>query len=140
MTVVELFRLAQGDQPDISITIESVADGVTSPSMALSSISKSVTSNSFTTILINFNDLPGNGGVLVSNKDSFWLETLANVMSTKADQNWDRLNFQAGANGATVGFYNNTSRTNVLTTKPAVPYGQYAFCPNHRYRTRISEC
>ncbi|XP_006457913.1 hypothetical protein AGABI2DRAFT_64785 [Agaricus bisporus var. bisporus H97] len=71
-----------GDQPDISISIESVADGVISPSMALSSISKSITSDSFTTVLINFNDLPGNGGTL-------------------ADQNWDRISFQAGNNGAT---------------------------------------
>ncbi|KAF5358065.1 hypothetical protein D9756_001355 [Leucocoprinus leucothites] len=71
-----------GDQPDISITIQSVADTVDGPAIPLSAISKTVTSGAFTTVLIDFSNLPGSGSPL-------------------GDANWDRITVQAGANGAT---------------------------------------
>ncbi|KAJ3573779.1 hypothetical protein NP233_g2216 [Leucocoprinus birnbaumii] len=71
-----------GDQPDISIQIQSQADSVNGPSIPLSSISKTVTSNAFTSVLIDFSNLPGTGAPL-------------------GDGNWDRITIQAGGNGAT---------------------------------------
>lgn len=58
--------IPQGDQPDISIQIQSVADNVNSDNIPLSAISSSVTANEFTSLLINFSNLPGTGSVLVS--------------------------------------------------------------------------
>ncbi|KAF9448877.1 glycoside hydrolase family 44 protein [Macrolepiota fuliginosa MF-IS2] len=71
-----------GDQPDISVQIQSVADDTSGPSIPLSAISTSVTSSGFTTVLIDFKNLPGTGAAL-------------------PDGNWDRIAIQAGANGAT---------------------------------------
>ncbi|GJE93305.1 glycoside hydrolase family 44 protein [Phanerochaete sordida] len=71
-----------GDQPDISFYVSSSTDNDQTSNIELTSMSTSVTTSNFTTILINFSDLPGNGGVL-------------------ATDSWDRINFQAGGNGAT---------------------------------------
>lgn len=56
----------QGAQPDLTLTIQSSADNSQSPSIALSAISQAVTSTSFSSLLVNFNDLPGTGSQLVS--------------------------------------------------------------------------
>ncbi|KAJ7237051.1 glycoside hydrolase family 44-domain-containing protein [Mycena haematopus] len=69
-----------GDQPDLTITITSSVDGTTSPNILLSALSTSIVPTAFTTLLINFNDLPGTGGVL-------------------GNGTWDRINWQAGGNG-----------------------------------------
>ncbi|KXN91516.1 Beta-mannanase/endoglucanase A [Leucoagaricus sp. SymC.cos] len=71
-----------GDQPDISIQIQSVADSVNGPNIPLSAISNSITSSGFTSVLIDFTNLPGTGAAL-------------------PDANWDRISIQAGGNGAT---------------------------------------
>ncbi|KAJ3573789.1 hypothetical protein NP233_g2215 [Leucocoprinus birnbaumii] len=70
-----------GDQPDINIQIISEADSVTGPQIPLSSISKSVTSDAFTSVLIDFKSLPGTGTPL-------------------GDANWDRITIAAGGTGA----------------------------------------
>ncbi|KAJ7604485.1 glycoside hydrolase family 44-domain-containing protein [Roridomyces roridus] len=69
-----------GDQPDLTITISSSVDGTTSPNILLSTISNTITSDAFTTCLINFSDLPGSGSAL-------------------GNGTWDRLTWQAGGNG-----------------------------------------
>lgn len=45
--------------------IQSVADSVDGPSIPLSAISKSVASDAFSTLLIDFSNLPGSGAALV---------------------------------------------------------------------------
>lgn len=45
--------------------IQSVADSVDGPSISLSAISKSVTPDAFSTVLIDFSALPGSGAALV---------------------------------------------------------------------------
>ncbi|KAJ6616303.1 glycoside hydrolase family 44-domain-containing protein [Mycena sp. CBHHK59/15] len=69
-----------GDQPDLTISISSSVDGTTSPNILLSSLSTSITAGAFTSLLINFNDLPGSGATL-------------------GNGTWDRITFQAGGNG-----------------------------------------
>ncbi|KAJ7448690.1 glycoside hydrolase family 44-domain-containing protein [Mycena galericulata] len=69
-----------GAQPDLTITISSSTDGTTSPNILLSSLSTNITSDAFTTLLINFNDLPGSGAAL-------------------GNGTWDRITWQAGGNG-----------------------------------------
>ncbi|KAJ8456851.1 hypothetical protein ONZ45_g18555 [Pleurotus djamor] len=71
-----------GAQPPLNIYFDSVADGVTSSTILLSSISQSVTNGEFTSLLIDFNNLPGSGAQL-------------------PEANWDRLSFQAQGDGAT---------------------------------------
>ncbi|KAG6825457.1 hypothetical protein H0H92_003646, partial [Tricholoma furcatifolium] len=70
-----------GDNPDVSIYLSSTGDNDNSATYALSSFGQTVYANNFTTLLMNFNDLPGTGGVL-------------------ANDTWDRITFQGGANGA----------------------------------------
>ncbi|KDR79962.1 hypothetical protein GALMADRAFT_1171670 [Galerina marginata CBS 339.88] len=70
-----------GPEPDITIFVQSTADGSQSPSIALSAISKTVVSGTFSSLLIDFNNLPGTGSQLGAGT-------------------WDRLTFQAGGNGA----------------------------------------
>ncbi|KAJ7581341.1 glycoside hydrolase family 44-domain-containing protein, partial [Mycena floridula] len=70
-----------GDEPDMSIAITSSVDGTTSPSIPLSSMSKTITSGAFTSLLIDFSALPGTGAPL-------------------GNGTWDRINFQGNANGA----------------------------------------
>ncbi|KAJ7480887.1 glycoside hydrolase family 44-domain-containing protein [Mycena latifolia] len=70
-----------GAQPDLTITISSSVDGTTSPNILLSSMSTSVTSDAFTSLLIDFRNLPGSGAAL-------------------GNGTWDRVTFQGGANGA----------------------------------------
>ncbi|KAF9014041.1 glycoside hydrolase family 44-domain-containing protein [Cyathus striatus] len=67
-----------GAQPDIQIFIQSTTDNSQSPSIPLSVLSNTVTVTEFTSLLINFNDLPELVG----------------------SDTWDRLTFQAGGNGA----------------------------------------
>ncbi|KAF9564346.1 hypothetical protein CPC08DRAFT_685127 [Agrocybe pediades] len=70
-----------GAQPDLTIVVQSTADNSQSPNIALSSISKTVVDGQFSSLLIDFNDLPGSGAQLGTGT-------------------WDRLTFQAGGNGA----------------------------------------
>ncbi|KAJ7107820.1 glycoside hydrolase family 44-domain-containing protein [Mycena epipterygia] len=69
-----------GDQPDLTITISSSVDGTTSPNILLSSLSTSITSEAFTSLLIDFRNLPGSGAAL-------------------GNGTWDRITWQAGGNG-----------------------------------------
>ncbi|KAF9051974.1 glycoside hydrolase family 44-domain-containing protein [Panaeolus papilionaceus] len=71
-----------GAQPEIQFYFESTTEGLSSPSISLSSISKTVTSDKFSSLLIDFNSLPGTGAQLGAG-------------------NWDRINIQAQGNGAT---------------------------------------
>ncbi|KAF8969727.1 glycoside hydrolase family 44-domain-containing protein [Flammula alnicola] len=71
-----------GMQPDLTIFIQSTGDNDQSPSIALSDISKTVVDGTFSSLLINFNDLPATGAQISGN------------------DTWDRLTFQAGGNGA----------------------------------------
>ncbi|KAJ7220980.1 glycoside hydrolase family 44-domain-containing protein [Mycena rebaudengoi] len=70
-----------GDQPDLTITITSSTDGATSPNILLSSLSTTITNTAFTSLLIDFSNLPGSGAAL-------------------GNGTWDRINFQGNANGA----------------------------------------
>ncbi|TFK72335.1 hypothetical protein BDN72DRAFT_334184 [Pluteus cervinus] len=70
-----------GAQPEIQVYFESTTEGVTSPSIPLTSISNTVTADKFTPILIDFKTLPGSGTSLPS-------------------ASWDRVNIQALGNGA----------------------------------------
>ncbi|PPQ74923.1 hypothetical protein CVT24_003000 [Panaeolus cyanescens] len=71
-----------GAQPEIQFYFESTTEGLSSPSISLSSISKTVTADKFSSLLIDFNSLPGTGAQL-------------------GPGNWDRINIQAQGNGAT---------------------------------------
>ncbi|PPQ99990.1 hypothetical protein CVT26_009272 [Gymnopilus dilepis] len=70
-----------GAQPDLTISIQSTTDNDASPNIVLSSISNTIADGTFSSLLINFNNLPGSGAVL-------------------GNDTWDRINFQAGGNGA----------------------------------------
>ncbi|KAK6967076.1 endoglucanase A [Favolaschia claudopus] len=70
-----------GAQPDLTITVSSSVDGTTSPNILLSALSTSITSDAFTSLLIDFRNLPGSGAAL-------------------GNGTWDRISFQGGANGA----------------------------------------
>ncbi|KAF9051973.1 glycoside hydrolase family 44-domain-containing protein [Panaeolus papilionaceus] len=70
-----------GSQPEIQIYFDSTTESITSPSIPLSAISKTVTSDKFSTLTIDFNSLPGTDGQLGAGK-------------------WDRVSIQAQANGA----------------------------------------
>uniref|UniRef100_A0A0W0EXF2 Glycoside hydrolase family 44 catalytic domain-containing protein n=1 Tax=Moniliophthora roreri TaxID=221103 RepID=A0A0W0EXF2_MONRR len=70
-----------GAQPDIQIYFTQTATDTNSPNIALSAISKEVKADGFTSLLIDFNALPGTGAPL-------------------GNGTWDRISFQGGANGA----------------------------------------
>ncbi|KAJ7062139.1 glycoside hydrolase family 44-domain-containing protein [Mycena amicta] len=70
-----------GDQPDLTITIQSSTDGSISPNILLSALSSTITSDAFTTVLIDFSDLPGSGAALGAGT-------------------WDRIVWQGGSDGA----------------------------------------
>ncbi|KAK7449720.1 hypothetical protein VKT23_013195 [Stygiomarasmius scandens] len=70
-----------GAQPDISISFSATDTDTTSPSIALSAISKEVNADDFTSLLIDFSALPGTGAPI-------------------PEANWDRITLQAGQNGA----------------------------------------
>ncbi|KAG6852563.1 hypothetical protein C0991_010935, partial [Blastosporella zonata] len=53
-----------GDNPDVTIYIQSTGDNDQSPSIPLSAFGQIITGNSFTSLLIDFNNLPGTGGQL----------------------------------------------------------------------------
>ncbi|KAF7365841.1 Endoglucanase A [Mycena venus] len=69
-----------GDNPDLTITIQSSVDGTTSSNILLSAMSTSITPDAFTSLLIDFRNLPGSGAAL-------------------GNGTWDRITWQAGANG-----------------------------------------
>ncbi|KAF7369391.1 Endoglucanase A [Mycena venus] len=69
-----------GAQPDLTITIQSSVDGTTSPNILLSALSTSITPDAFTSLLIDFRNLPGSGAAL-------------------GNGTWDRITWQAGGNG-----------------------------------------
>ncbi|GLB36669.1 putative glycoside hydrolase family 44 [Lyophyllum shimeji] len=70
-----------GAQPDVQIFVQSSTDNSQSPTIPLSAFGKTITANSFTSLLIDFSALPGTGSPL-------------------GNGTWDRITFQAGANGA----------------------------------------
>ncbi|KAI0028548.1 glycoside hydrolase family 44-domain-containing protein [Vararia minispora EC-137] len=70
-----------GTQPDVSFYLQSSTSNGQSPTIPLASMSSSVNSSAFTTIIVDFSNLPGNQGVL-------------------ATDTWNRINWQGGANGA----------------------------------------
>ncbi|KAJ7085167.1 glycoside hydrolase family 44-domain-containing protein [Mycena belliarum] len=70
-----------GAQPDLTISISSSVDGTASPNILLSSMSTSITPNAFTSLLIDFRNLPGSGAAL-------------------GNGTWDRITWQGGGNGA----------------------------------------
>ena len=84
MRIVYGFDVA-GAAPDVSISLSSTGDSDSSESIALSALSQDVNPDGFTTVTINFQDLP-DGTVLTNDT-------------------WDRVTFQGGANGAVVCFY-----------------------------------
>lgn len=59
----------QGAQPDMSIQIQSSTDNTQSPSIPLSAFGKTISASEFTTLVIDFNSLPGTGAQLV--RDGF---------------------------------------------------------------------
>ena len=89
-----------GDSPDVSISISCTTDNATTASFPLSAFGVNVTSSAFTTLLLNFNDLPGTGAAMVFN--SYVDFTPAHSLPDKPNDTWDRINFQAGGNGAVV--------------------------------------
>lgn len=72
-----------GVQPDVTISLSSTADNAASPNIPLSALSKSITADEYTTLTIDFKNLPPGGTSLPSDT-------------------WDRITFQAGGNGASV--------------------------------------
>ncbi|KAF5377193.1 hypothetical protein D9615_006454 [Tricholomella constricta] len=76
-----------GAQPDIQISIQSTADNSQSPTIPLSAFGKTIVADNFTSLLIDFNALPGTGSKLESR--------------CCGDGTWDRITFQAGGSGAT---------------------------------------
>ncbi|KAJ7862968.1 glycoside hydrolase family 44-domain-containing protein [Mycena leptocephala] len=72
-----------GAPPDLTIYISSSVDGTASPNLVLSAISTSITPDAFTSLLIDFRDLPvpGSGTAL-------------------GNGTWDRITWQASGNGA----------------------------------------
>ncbi|KAJ6483211.1 glycoside hydrolase family 44-domain-containing protein [Mycena sanguinolenta] len=69
-----------GDNLDLAISITSTTDGTTSPNILLTDMSSSIVGTAFTSLLLNFNDLPGLGSAL-------------------GNGTWDRISWQAGGNG-----------------------------------------
>ncbi|KAF9485099.1 hypothetical protein BDN70DRAFT_708241 [Pholiota conissans] len=86
-----------GAQPDLSITIQSTGDNDQSPTISLSTISKTVVDGTFSSLLIDFNNLPGTGSQL-------------------GNDTWDRLTFQAGGNGAVYHIDNIVLVDEIVTT------------------------
>ncbi|KAF9053081.1 glycoside hydrolase family 44-domain-containing protein [Panaeolus papilionaceus] len=70
-----------GAQPEVQIYFESTSEGISSPNIPLSLLSKDIKPDSFTSLLIDFSNLPGTGSEL-------------------GTANWDRINIQALGNGA----------------------------------------
>jgi hypothetical protein len=74
------------DPNSLQLSFTGTTDDAQSPSILLSAISTSITTTAFTTVIIDFNALPPSGAPLGSGA-------------------WDRITFQALANGATVSAY-----------------------------------
>jgi len=90
-----------GAQPDLTITIQSTADNSQSPNILLSDISKTVVDGAFSSLLADFNALPGSGTQLVRCLVAFARSKLTSLL--QGNGTWDRITFQAGGNGAVVG-------------------------------------
>lgn len=73
-----------GVSPDISISFTDDTAAVNSVSIPLSAFALTTSATSFTTFLLDFSSIPPNGAAL-------------------GNGTWDRLNIQAGGNGAVVG-------------------------------------
>ncbi|RDB29655.1 Beta-mannanase/endoglucanase A [Hypsizygus marmoreus] len=71
-----------GVQPDVQILIQSSTDNSQGPAIPFSAFTTPIVPDKFTTLLIDFNALPGTGSQL-------------------GNGTWDRITFQAGGNGAT---------------------------------------
>ncbi|KAF8588333.1 glycoside hydrolase family 44 protein [Ramaria rubella] len=89
-----------GAQPDLSIIIQDTVDNTQSATIPLSALSTSITANNFTSILLNFNNIPPNGATL-------------------GNGSWDRITFQAGTNGA-VYYIDNIQLISVITIAPQI--------------------
>lgn len=73
-----------GDQPDVSLDLESTTDSGSISTIPVASMtSVSINSSAWTTILLDFSNLPPSGSVL-------------------GNDSWNRIDFQAGGNGAVV--------------------------------------
>ncbi|KAL0576292.1 hypothetical protein V5O48_005701 [Marasmius crinis-equi] len=90
------FDLA-GSNPDISISLTDTATDTSSPSVPLSAFGLTPSTSSFTTYLLDFNSLPPNGGTIGNGQ-------------------WNRITFQAGANGATYHLDNIQLVTEIVVT------------------------
>ncbi|RDX55250.1 hypothetical protein OH76DRAFT_1339899 [Lentinus brumalis] len=86
-----------GAQPDLSLSFSSSTDSDSSASFPLTAMSSAVTATGWTTITVDFGNLPGNGGVLPADS-------------------WDRINFQAGGNGATFSVTNIVLLSEIIVT------------------------
>lgn len=65
MNTVDLTSYIQGAQPDLTIAIQSTGSNDQSPSIVLSTMSQTIVDGKFSSLLINFSDLPGSGAQLV---------------------------------------------------------------------------
>ena len=74
-----------GANPPIQFYLQSTVSGGQSVTVPLSALTTTVTTTGWTTVTINFSNLPGGSALPVDS--------------------WDRLNFQALGDGATVSFY-----------------------------------
>lgn len=89
-----------GAQPGIQIAFQSTADDSSTPSIALADISKEITADKFTTITLDFKALAGSGAPL-------------------PEGSWNRIGFQATANGASY-HLDNVVLLGALTITPEI--------------------
>ncbi|CAK5284891.1 unnamed protein product [Mycena citricolor] len=90
-----------GSNPDLTISLSSTADGTTSPSIPLSALSTAVNATAFTTLLINFKDLPGTGTALPNGT-------------------WDRITFQSGGETTTAYHLDNVVIVQQIVVTPEI--------------------
>ncbi|KAG6901408.1 hypothetical protein C0995_012298 [Termitomyces sp. Mi166 len=88
----------KGANPDVSIYIQSTTDNAQSPTIPLSAFDQTITADGFTSLLIDFSALPGTGGPLITRSEGL---ITYEFMAMQGTDSWDRITFQAGANGAT---------------------------------------
>ncbi|KAJ7231376.1 glycoside hydrolase family 44-domain-containing protein [Mycena rebaudengoi] len=123
--------------PDLTIYISSSVDGTASPNLVLSAISTSITPDAFTSLLIDFRDLPvpGSGTALASGNGAGYhidnivvVETIifpplflsakplaANTIAVTTPGDVDLSSFAVSLNGKSVKIVNTTSYTPIGT-------------------------
>ncbi|KAG8841405.1 hypothetical protein FRB96_007780, partial [Tulasnella sp. 330] len=102
------FDLASAAPQQVQWSLQSTTSGGQSAQFTLDTFSSSINANSFTTITINFADLPPNGGLL-------------------GNDTWNRLTFQASGSGATYSIDNFSLITDIVVPPlflSAEPLGQ----------------